>query len=63
MAAVKFKNLRFDNLYLLLAVSALILPGHAAADAATELARKTQNPVSDLISVPFENNANFSRSG
>lgn len=29
------------------------------ADAATELAKKTQNPVSDLISVPFENNANF----
>ena len=59
MAAIKFKNIRFDNLYLLLAVSALILPGHAAADAATELAKKTQNPVSDLISVPFENNANF----
>ena len=41
------------------ALAALILPGHVAADAATELAKKTQNPVSDLISVPFENNANF----
>jgi hypothetical protein len=25
----------------------------------TELAQKTQNPVADLISVPFENNLNF----
>ena len=44
-----------------MAFAALILPDYAAADAATDLARKTQNPVSDLISVPFENNANFMR--
>src|SRR5262245_24923135 len=29
-------------------------------DSATELAKKTQNPVADLISVPFQNNFNFS---
>ena len=28
-------------------------------ESATELAKKTQNPVSDLISVPFESNFNF----
>ncbi|MHC5063751.1 MAG: hypothetical protein ACYTG5_07240, partial [Planctomycetota bacterium] len=28
-------------------------------DQATELARKTQNPIADLISVPFQNNINF----
>ena len=28
-------------------------------DNSTELAKKTQNPVSDLISVPFQNNFNF----
>ena len=44
---------------LLLATAIFTLPVNAFADAATELAKKTQNPVSDLISVPFENNANF----
>ena len=56
---MKYDKFTFGNLYLLFAFAALILPGNAAADAATELARKTQNPVSDLISVPFENKANF----
>ena len=51
---MKCDKFTFGNLYLLLAFAALILPGHAAADAATELAKKTQNPVSDLISVPFQ---------
>ena len=31
----------------------------AEEDSATELAKKTQNPVSDLISIPFESNFNF----
>jgi len=31
----------------------------AADDSATELAKKTQNPVADLISVPFQGNFNF----
>ena len=35
------------------------LPALAADDEATELAKKTQNPVADLISVPFQNNFNF----
>jgi hypothetical protein len=30
-----------------------------AEDSETELAKKTQNPVADLISVPFQNNFNF----
>src|SRR5262245_23333240 len=37
------------------------LPAGAAEEeeSATELAKKTQNPVADLISVPFQNNFNF----
>ena len=31
----------------------------AADDADTELAKKAQNPVANLISVPFQNNFNF----
>jgi len=31
----------------------------AADDSETELAKKTQNPVADLISVPFQSNFNF----
>jgi hypothetical protein len=31
----------------------------AAEDSETELAKQTQNPVADLISVPFQNNFNF----
>ena len=31
----------------------------AEEQGATELAKKLQNPVSDLISVPFQNNTNF----
>src|SRR5262249_47799949 len=30
-----------------------------AEESETELAKKTQNPVADLISVPFQNNFNF----
>jgi hypothetical protein len=37
-----------------------LLPGGAAvAQDHTELAKKAQNPVADLISVPFQNNWNF----
>ena len=32
----------------------------AAEESASELAKKTQNPVADLISVPFQNNFNLS---
>jgi hypothetical protein len=35
-------------------------PLWAAEESATDLAKKTQNPVADLISVPFQNNLNFS---
>ena len=44
-------------LYLVLTLSAD--PTLAATDSATELAKKTQNPVADLISVPFQNTFNF----
>ena len=49
-------------------VTALLLAGALRAEAAaasgdeqsdTELAKKTQNPVADLISVPFQNNFYF----
>jgi hypothetical protein len=44
-------------LVLLLVIASL--PGLARAQDDAELARKTQNPVADLISVPFQNNLNF----
>jgi hypothetical protein len=34
-------------------------PDASSADDATELARKLQNPIGDLYSVPFQNNTNF----
>ncbi len=34
-------------------------PGPAAKDDAEALAKKTQNPVADLITVPFQSNTNF----
>ena len=38
----------------------LLLAGNSYGQVnSTELAKKTQNPVSDLISVPFQNNFNF----
>ena len=33
--------------------------GVASADDAADLAKAAQNPVADLISVPFQNNTNF----
>ena len=50
---------------LLLLAVALLLVGTAHAEpahegeSATDLAEKTQNPVADLISIPFQNNFNF----
>lgn len=43
------------------AVGACLAVGHQAAaqPSAEELAKKTQNPVSDLISLPLQNNMNF----
>src|SRR5262249_52528047 len=34
-------------------------PASKEEESSTELAKKTQNPVADLISVPFQNNFNF----
>ena len=33
--------------------------GDTAGKSATELAKELQNPVADLISLPFQNNTNF----
>ncbi len=42
------------------AIALLAMPAPPSlADQEEDLAKKTQNPVSDLISVPFENNFNF----
>jgi hypothetical protein len=42
-----------------LLVLLLAVPLWAAEESTEELAKKTQNPVADLISVPFQNNFNF----
>lgn len=39
--------------------TSLLAPAGVRGDDTEELAKKTQNPVSDLISVPFQNNTNF----
>ena len=40
-------------------LSAVSIAVGAEEESANELAKKTQNPVSDLISVPFESDFNF----
>ena len=46
---------------LLCLVAALMAaPLWAGEESAADLAKKTQNPVADLISVPFQNNFNLS---
>jgi hypothetical protein len=44
---------------LLFATAVLLAAPLQAAESDADLAKKTQNPVSDLISVPFQNNINF----
>ena len=57
---MKFQYHSINHILRILVVAvASILSVNVFADAATELAKESQNPVSDLISVPFENNANF----
>lgn len=40
-------------------LAALLGPVGARAEDATELAKKVQNPIGSLISLPFESNFNF----
>ena len=59
MTSIKPPELRalFSSLLLILALS---MPAAAHQESSTEeLAKKTQNPVADLISVPLQNNFNF----
>ena len=53
-------GLRFAVLSLLLMIGQGTLPQEAqAAENNTDLAKQTQNPVADLISLPFQNNTSF----
>ena len=45
--------------YTLWVLVALLVPAAAWAEDATELAKKVQNPIGSLISLPFESNFNF----
>jgi hypothetical protein len=61
---MKMDSERFVRLVcVLLALVAAMMSGPVLAqeppDADSELAKKTQNPVADLISLPFQNNINF----
>jgi len=49
-------------LFALIAMLALVLiaaPAWAAEQSAEELAKAAQNPIADMISLPFQNNTNF----
>lgn len=48
---------------ILTATALLIAQGTAFAQGEEDLAKKTQNPVSDLVSLPFQNNFLFSEDG
>lgn len=55
---IKHKS-TINNSLAITVTMALTMPINAVADDASELAKKSQNPISTMISVPFENNANF----
>ncbi len=52
--------MRSIRLFLLIVLCVVAFLAHAAeAQEESDLAKKTQNPVGDLISIPFQNNFNF----
>jgi len=53
------KIARVCMLAVLATVVGLVPMRAVAEESETDLAKKTQNPVADLISVPFQNNFNF----
>jgi len=55
--SISIKEILFVILLLILMSAAGT--DYAKAAGETELAKQTQNPVSDLISLPFQNNTNF----
>ena len=50
--------LRFLIIFILI-ICLFIITNVVQADEEEDLAKQTQNPVADLISVPFQNNTNF----
>ncbi|HEY1269576.1 MAG TPA: neuromedin U [Candidatus Binatia bacterium] len=56
---VAMRKLLALRLAIVLISSCAVVTAAAQTDDATDLAKKTQNPVADLISVPFQNNWNF----
>lgn len=63
MTAVEGRNRRMGAILLLgaMLLGFLMSPvlSEATEESESELAKKTQNPVADLISIPFQNNMNF----
>jgi len=65
---MKIVTRRFSAALLVVPIVAVLFAGPLRAEEAaepsageseTELAKKTQNPVADLISIPFQSNFNF----
>jgi hypothetical protein len=44
---------------LLVIVSSITMPGSVMAEEASDLAKAAQNPIANMISLPFQNNTNF----
>lgn len=56
---MKYLSHTQNNLLLLVSTMGFTVPANAVDSKASELAKASQNPISTMVSLPFENNSNF----